>query len=713
MPGRSLHCSVVPPSSWRPLALACAWLGSTAMSSLALAVPQDIPLGTNPFALAAQYAAQVQPPVLRGQAASVTKGAAKIRQAARKNALADEDLEWEEFPEEEVYDPEADFWSDLGLTLDPAEAFATYYDAPPESWVESYFLMVSGLSEALPISIVGGEYSVDFEDYTSEPGGVVDGSIVIVRLLTPTAFAASATATLKIGQDSYPFSAVNITETDLASLLDLFGAEEGGMELVDGEAWLNEDLFDALALEDDAPDNAIMRLGEGVDAAFDNPSNTSDLKLSAKSPSQWQTVGYQDGSQRSTLLRLLKGYTDVQMQGDSTLVPINDPTGSRSNGQFSALAGSKDTRFELRTSTVQSGTDKALSDNGDYEAWVKGGQAEVRQLASGGTAGQRQARALAQPVAVFGGETAAFDNKGTLKRVRIGSLDGNQSLPGDPLALPLLDVGVKVPKLSGAVPRLGGDSLLTVVREALDARFGGQGTVSYDAASGVVSYTLNGATYRYLPLGAPTVAAVGAGTAGTVGTAAAKVKRWGNRFAATNAGNVAAGAFSLTARGVQLSLTSALGYFTELEQAVKQLDAAGKLRLRSSGLLQVSLGGAEYLVRPGSQIAAGGTAGPAFAMESDGTLLFRDSRGQSQALYPAFADLTVLERTVKSLDPTAVLTDPGTGSISLKLAGQQMRLKPSLKLSPVPPARANELFWQEGPLLYLRYPDNTAQAFSL
>lgn len=615
------------------------------------------------------------------------------------------------YPDEEVYDPQENLWEDLGLTDDPTLAFATFYDAPPETWIESGFYVLTGLTEVAPISIVGGEYSIDFGDYTSAPGVVVDGSIVIVRLLTPTAFGATATAQFSIGGQSYSFATVNISETDLASLLDLFGGETPDISLVNGEAVLTADTAAPLLLEDSAPDNAILRLNKDVDADFDNAANTSDLKLSAKDASQFQTVAYDDAAgQRSTLLRLLKGDAEVQLRGDNGLVPLNDPSGAAKTGKFSALGGSKNTVFQIKTNTTtQQGSN--ADDSGYYEAWIKGGQAEVRELSSTGASRNRFA-ASAAPLPVYAGETAAFDGKGTLRQVRIGSLNGDQALPGDPLALPLLDQDTKVPNLAGALARFGGASLLQIVNEALDARLGGKGTVAYSASSGVLTYTLGQEVYRFLPLGAPTVDLPP--TAATRQASRKSTRRYGNRFAASNPGSIASGTFSLVARGVQLTLAGTLGYFTDMDQALKAIDPSARLKLRASGLLHLSLGGREFVVRPASLVGGADSAPgtPAFLVDSQGGLSFRDSRGGRQTLYPAFADLAALERTIKSLAPDAVLTDPGNGGVTLKLGDNQLRLKPALSLSPVPAAQSKALFWQEGGSLFIRYPDNTAQGFS-
>jgi hypothetical protein len=271
-----------------------------------------------------------------------------------------------------------------------------------------------------------------------------------------------------------------------------------------------------------------------------------------------------------------------------------------------------------------------------------------------------------------------------------------------------LDSGVKVPRLDGKVARLGDASLLSVINNALDTRFATKGSVAYDALSGTVTYTYSGKTLRFLPLGDPSVQL----PSNTGGSKSIRAKR--NRFAATNAGSAAAGAFTLVDRGVQLTLASSLGYFNELDQAVKNSDPSGKILLKSNGLVQMSMNGENYLVRPGSLVQTSGSVGkPAILLDAVGSMSFRDSKGGVQALFPAFADMTVLDRTVKSLDPKATIDDPGSGAVVLSIAGMKLNLLPALRIGKVPANHGDELFWIDGPSLYLRYPDGTAQGFTL
>lgn len=109
--------------------------------------------------------------------------------------------------------------------------------------------------------------------------------------------------------------------------------------------------------------------------------------------------------------------------------------------------------------------------------------------------------------------------------------------------------------------------------------------------------------------------------------------RTGNGFAAVSAGDSASAAFNLTNRGVQATLNAALQYFTELQTAVRKIDPAGKVILKSSGALQFTLGGHNFTVAPWSYVSsATSLGGPVLYFNQDGTMCFRDSHGATQLM---------------------------------------------------------------------------------
>ena len=375
-------------------------------------------------------------------------------------------------------------------------------------------------------------------------------------------------------------------------------------------------------------------------------------------------------------------------------------------GRFNIKTGAGGNAFALEGAagnsliTTTGGQDSLIVERGDSQtsAYIEAGTVKLDYpgLAAAGGA------ASAASIDVHGGETAEIDNAGLLSRLRIGSLSGDRGLPGDPLSLPKVASDVVVPRLNGSVPRLGAGSLLTVVQQGLNARFDVSGSqIAYDQSNGVVSYVAAGKTYRFLPIGSPTV---------QLGGALAGVH--GNRFAAGSAASTANGAFSLASQGIELTLASSLGYFSDLDQALKAADPKANIQLRDGGVLQLNLAGVGYITTPAAQTAATGQAGtPTFLVDASGYYAFQDSTGAVQLLYPAFADTPAVDLTVKAVDPNGSVTAGGNGTALMVLQGSSQTLRPDYRLIALPQAHSEDLWWQDETLQYIRYTDDTAQGF--
>jgi len=95
------------------------------------------------------------------------------------------------------------------------------------SYISNAFV-VTGINTPSPISIVGGEYSVNFGSFTSAPGGVEAGDIVMVRRVSASTYSTVVTATLTIGGVSAPFS-ITTKSLDVTMTPNLdFGSQEVG-----------------------------------------------------------------------------------------------------------------------------------------------------------------------------------------------------------------------------------------------------------------------------------------------------------------------------------------------------------------------------------------------------------------------------------------------------------------------------------------------------
>lgn len=543
--------------------------------------------------------------------------------------------------------------------------------APLNTTLVSEVVIVTGLAKAEPISIVGGKYSLNGRPFTDQPGLVANGARLRVQLQSSATPKTSTSATVTINSASADFVVTTMEITRPKDLTEVFTTAPVGAQIrSDGSVLISSTT--PVALQSTLPTGIVIETTVGTPLT----QNAGTLTFTPQSSGAILTSA--PITTTTTGLQITSGTYDIQSTAGGNAIPV----GSGAS----------------RLTTDTGATSLTISNSGSQTAaFVQSGV--VYYQANGATASAKFA--AASGTAVYGGETAEVSNSGSLDRIRIGSLVGDKGLPGDPLTLTNVTSDSTIPKLDGNLQRLSNTAdLVTVIQEALNSKFGvTSGVASYDKTNGVVTYTVGNKVYRFIPIDAPTI---------QIGGATASV------FAAANPATSASGAYSLASRGIQVSLASSLGYFTDLDTAVKVIDPNGKIRIRSSGALQVTLSGADYTGVPGSNAISGGTIQtPGFQLGSDGYYAFLDSTGAVQVLYPAFADLTVGEQTVKAIEPNGTVSYNGDGTTTMVLLNYPYTLKPGYALIPLPAAHTNDLWWQDGATFYLRYPDDTAQGFTL
>lgn len=535
-------------------------------------------------------------------------------------------------------------------------------DVPVNTTITSDELTITGLQKAETISIVGGKYSINDGAFTSQPGVVANGARLRVQVQSSSSYNTSVTATVTIGTATVPFVATTLKITPVTSLTQVFTTAPTGAQIVEGKVVISTPV--AVTLQSALPEGAIVETVAGT------ALSTSGGKVTFTDQSggslTFATVG------TTTAPLVASGTFSVQSTSSGNVIPVGGGT----------------TVGAITTTTTQ---DSLTLNRGSTQtsAFVQSGLVNIQSSGATSSTG------------VYGGETAEVTNRGSLNRVRIGSLSGDQNLPGDPVTVSNVTADSTIPNLSGNLARLGNTaSLVDVIRNALNTQFGTtSGQVTYDATNKIVTYTVNGQVYRFIPLGVPTI---------QIGGSVA------SRFAATNPASSASGSFSLASNGISVTLASTVGYFNDLNQALKALDPNAKTRIRSSGALQLTINSADYLGIPGSNALGGGTIEtPGFQLDSKGYYAFKDSTGAVQSLYPIFADTSVADQTVKAIDPNGSVTDNGNGTATMVLQGVSYTLRPGYPLISLPAAHASDLWWQDGATLYLRFPDSTAQGFTL
>jgi hypothetical protein len=109
-------------------------------------------------------------------------------------------------------------------------SFVDVADAGPKTIVTSNAITVNGSHAQYPVTITGGEYSLNDGPFTSAAGTVGNGATVTVRVTAAATYATTVDATLAIGGTSDTFSVT--TRADRAPVLDPPGSRdvvEGGL----------------------------------------------------------------------------------------------------------------------------------------------------------------------------------------------------------------------------------------------------------------------------------------------------------------------------------------------------------------------------------------------------------------------------------------------------------------------------------------------------
>lgn len=546
--------------------------------------------------------------------------------------------------------------------------------APLDTSITSSAVTVSGLLRPASIAVSGGMYSINGRAFTSTPGFVVNGSILRVQVRSSSAYSTRTTATVTIGTVPARFLVTTLPPSSVSSLTQVFVSPPAGAQLVNGVVLLSSTT--PVPLQPNPPSGSVIQTSPGT------PLSIGTLTITDMTGGR--SAAFSDATGSSLTFVSSGSGTVPQVVSGIYAVESGAPGNKLAVGSGGVL------------STVSTQTSMVINRNA----------AVTSAYVSSGTASITYANTFADTATIYNGETAEVGVEGSLTRIRLGSLNGDQNLPGDPLTLIDVTLDSNVPNLNGNLARLNNSaSLLTLIQTALNARFGvTTGRVRYDANQGVVVYTVNAYVHRFIPIGSPTVQ-----LGGTVAAAS-------NRFSATSPGSQIGGVFDVASQGIQLTLASSLGYFTDLNQAIKTMDPNAKVRIRSSGVLQLTIGGGDYVGIPGSIGAGGGAAPsvtPGFQLDNNGLISFMDSYGAMQVLYPIFADTSVVDLTVKAIDPSGSVSDNGNGTGTMILLGSSFTTRPEYQLIPLPAGHEADLWWMDGARLFVRYPDATAQAFGL
>jgi hypothetical protein len=120
-----------------------------------------------------------------------------------------------------------------------------------------------------------------------------------------------------------------------------------------------------------------------------------------------------------------------------------------------------------------------------------------------------------------------------------------------------------------------------------------------------------------------------------------------------------------------------------------------------TGVIVANYNGQIYAVLPGVEVQLAAPTGTArLVFGNDGRYHFIDAQGNSQTLYPAFAEAATLRGLVPSIVSGSAVTMQLDGTAVLGINGQNSALVPDIILGGVPPQNAGQSWWQESAKRY-------------
>lgn len=296
---------------------------------------------------------------------------------------------------------------------------------------------------------------------------------------------------------------------------------------------------------------------------------------------------------------------------------------------------------------------------------------------------------------LYAGEVAVLNSAGKVASVRLGTMAADSTdIAGDPVKLPAisgLTSKATVPSLKGKVARISEtQSFSDAIVAMLGTGFASQGQSAY----GVLQLSYSGGVVKALPVGSITV--------DTDRQDGVKVNSSGNVEVVKN--------------GVMVTFAPSVGDLGQFAGQLTKADKTATVTLSEDGSLQVSFNGVTYPVQTGwtaTKETNGGASG--FTVDGDGVAVFQDAEGNTQKLYPRFADLKQLVQTFQALDAKAGVAVGGDGSVTATFMGKQYTLKPDYALAVIPAEHAKDAWWQgtDGKVYIKSGDGKTAQGFAV
>ncbi len=531
--------------------------------------------------------------------------------------------------------------------------------------------VVSGINTSTAISITGGEYAINEGTWTSATGTISLGSRVRVRLIAPTGYSATGSATLAIGGVNATFTVTTRSFVAVKTPIQVFTNPQTAT-VVDGIVRFAIKPDEALRLATDAPLNAVVTL-----------DTTAPVPVASG----------------TTTLNYTRGDSDTALQvrsvaGVRALVPIAGSVGIEAPIAGSTIPVAGDTSGSASLQTASANTRVVAGRDTGRNLVFAITEGRVRYT------GSSRSRTLPTAFDVYPGEAVLADESGAAGQVRLGSFAQNGSQAGDFIAsLPLAASTLQVPRVSGSSQRFGQDWTL-LVGQAIATRLGlGTALSLTQDAAGVMTLETSSGTYRFLPVGSLSLAEAALGTP----------------VRAVSVADIAANLTTILDSSLSFAVAPATAY-ADLETALKNLSSSASLEILGDGVILAKLDGTDYIAQPASQIASGSSSNcPGFVTESN-QLVLCDATGKRQVLNAAFADADTVRDTFRSALalPTLSVSNTGTNGIySAIVGGTPYSLFPEITLTTPPSSEAGNLWWSDSSSgkFFIRYPSGQAQGF--
>ncbi len=549
-------------------------------------------------------------------------------------------------------------------------SFDSVTNARRAATITSDPIVVRGIDAPTSISVSGGEYAINDGAFTAEAGKVKLGNRVSVRLTSPSSFNQTGSATLTIGGVSASFDVTTLAFTPVAATSEVFSNPQT-TSVTAKVVLVTEAAAAPLQLATAAPDNAIVVLA--TDQPVQVVSGSATLSYTRREDDtsfRVQTIG------GTKSLSVASGSVDIAASASNVTIPV---AGGSSSGA-TLVTQSADTR-------LIAGRDQ----NRRLVLAVVKGPVLYRGITRNGNG----SRALPNSFTIYPGEAVVTDNEGTAIRLRLGGFTQNQGQGGDFVTHPrLANAALKIPLLGGTSQRFNNEALTTIISRALARKLGfaiSNVSLTQDSQSGVLTLTVKGKVFRYLPVGD---LAIDAGTVRAVSTS-----------------ETAANLTQILDEGLSFAVAPALSY-TDLEANLILIDPQSTLEILGDGALLATVNGSSYVAQPAPELVPGGTGCPKFD-SLDGQLAVCDASGYRQILYPAFADTDNVIADFAAEVPTLTVQNAGLGTYTATIPDTTLTAIPDIQLLAPPESQAGKLWWQEQDKIYVRYKNDTSQAFSV